>query len=51
MIELKNIHKQFDEKVILDDFSYQFENGQSYALTGMSGSGKTTLLNMNGRSE
>ncbi|CBL92558.1 peptide ABC transporter ATP-binding protein [Leuconostoc gasicomitatum] len=51
MIELKNIHKQFDEKVILDDFSYQFENGQSYALTGMSGSGKTTLLNMIGKIE
>ena len=45
-IELKNIHKQFDEKVILDDFSYQFENGQSYALTGMSGSGKTTAVNL-----
>lgn len=51
MIELKNIHKQFDEKVVLEDFSYQFENGQSYALTGMSGSGKTTLLNMIGKIE
>jgi len=51
MIELKNIHKQFDEKVVLEDFSYQFENGQSYALTGRSGSGKTTLLNMIGKIE
>lgn len=51
MIELKNIHKQFDEKVILDNFSYQFENGHSYALTGMSGSGKTTLLNIIGKIE
>lgn len=47
-IELKNLCKSFGEHVLFKDFSYLFENGKLYAITGKSGSGKTTLLNMIG---
>ncbi|MDR2660706.1 MAG: ATP-binding cassette domain-containing protein [Lactobacillaceae bacterium] len=45
-IELKRVTKEFDDNTIIDNFSYTFENGKSYALIGPSGSGKTTLLNI-----
>ena len=45
-IELKHIHKAFGNKVLFDDFSYGFEEGKIYAITGNSGTGKTTLLNI-----
>lgn len=51
MIELKNIVKKFDEKVVLNNFNYQFDEGKSYAIIGESGSGKTTLLNIIGKLE
>ncbi|MDD6712597.1 ATP-binding cassette domain-containing protein [Sharpea azabuensis] len=47
-IELRHIHKSFGSKVLFDDFSYVFEEGKIYAVTGDSGTGKTTLLNMIG---
>ncbi|TQC20426.1 ATP-binding cassette domain-containing protein, partial [Streptococcus agalactiae] len=51
MIELQNIDKKFADHVILEDFNYQFYEGESYALIGESGSGKTTLLNIIGKLE
>ena len=47
-IELRHIHKSIGSKVLFDDFSYVFEEGKIYAVTGDSGTGKTTLLNMIG---
>lgn len=46
MIEVKNISKSFDSKVILEPVSFRLENGKSYAIVGQSGVGKTTLLNI-----
>ena len=43
-VQLKNISIQFDNKVIIKNFSYMFEKGKIYALTGHNGAGKTTLL-------
>ena len=43
-LELKNISKKFDNKIILNDFSYSFESHGVYVLVGESGIGKTTLL-------
>ncbi|MGM9886913.1 MAG: putative bacteriocin export ABC transporter [Lactococcus sp.] len=51
MIELEDISKKIDDKIVLDHFEYQFEEGKSYALVGQSGSGKTTLLNIIGKLE
>ncbi len=41
---LKNICKKFGEKIIFDNFSYDFKSTGIYGLQGDSGRGKTTLL-------
>lgn len=46
MLELRNINKSFDEKVLFNNFSYSFNDSGIYALVGTSGIGKTTLLRM-----
>ncbi len=46
MIELKNIYKAFDDRVVVDDVSFVFETGKTNLIIGESGSGKTTLLKM-----
>jgi phospholipid/cholesterol/gamma-HCH transport system ATP-binding protein len=43
MIEIKNIHKQFGDRVILDDISAVMEAGKCNLIIGTSGSGKTVL--------
>lgn len=45
-LQLLNLKKQFDEKIILSDFSYSFSDTGLYVLAGESGKGKTTLLRM-----
>lgn len=45
-IELKHLHKQFDDKVVVDDFSYHFLKEQNVGFVGHNGCGKSTLLNM-----
>ena len=51
MIELRNINKGFDDRIVLDNLNYNFYEGNSYALIGASGAGKTTLLNIIGKLE
>ena len=46
MIKLNNVSKSFDGKIVIDDFSYIFEDGEKYALIAPSGLGKTTLINL-----
>lgn len=43
MIEIKNIKKSFDGKVILEDISAVMEAGKCNLIIGTSGSGKTVL--------
>ena len=43
MIEVKNISKAFEGKVIIDDISAQFRPGICNLIIGTSGSGKTVL--------
>ena len=44
MIELKNIHKTFDDREILKGISTVFEKGKTNLIIGQSGSGKTVLM-------
>lgn len=44
MIEIKNIKKSFDEKVILDGIDGTFEKGRMNLIIGASGTGKSVLL-------
>ncbi len=44
MIEVKNLTKKFDDKIVLDDVSVIFEQGKTNLIIGQSGSGKTVLL-------
>ncbi|MEZ5015874.1 MAG: ABC transporter ATP-binding protein [Flavipsychrobacter sp.] len=44
MIEVKNIHKSFGDKVVLDDVSSTMEPGKTNLIIGTSGSGKTVFI-------
>jgi phospholipid/cholesterol/gamma-HCH transport system ATP-binding protein len=44
MIEVKNLTKKFEDKIVLDDISVTFEQGKTNLIIGQSGSGKTVLL-------
>jgi phospholipid/cholesterol/gamma-HCH transport system ATP-binding protein len=44
MIEIKNLYKSFDGRIILKDISVSFKPGYTNLIIGGSGSGKTTLL-------
>jgi phospholipid/cholesterol/gamma-HCH transport system ATP-binding protein len=44
MIEVKNVHKAFGDRMVLNDISFVFETGKTNLVIGESGSGKTTML-------
>ncbi|MBR4279021.1 MAG: ATP-binding cassette domain-containing protein, partial [Clostridia bacterium] len=46
MIIVKDLHKSFGEKKVLDGFNASFEIGKVTCVMGESGGGKTTLLNL-----
>lgn len=48
MIEIKDLNKAFEDKIIFRDFNMTIEDGALLAVSGKSGSGKSTLLNMLG---
>lgn len=46
ILELRDINKSFGDKVLLKDFSYQFQRGEKIGIVGKNGVGKSTLLNI-----
>lgn len=52
ILELHKIGKSYGEKVILDNFSYNFQRKERLGIVGNNGTGKSTFLNMiQGREE
>jgi len=46
IVELHNISKNFGDKAILDNFSFNFKRGERIGIIGKNGTGKSTFLNM-----
>jgi ABC transport system ATP-binding/permease protein len=46
IIELHKLNKKFKEKIILDNYSYDFQRGERIGIIGKNGTGKTTFLNL-----
>lgn len=46
ILELENIKQSFDDKKIINDFTYVFKRGDRIGLAGKNGTGKSTLLNI-----
>ncbi len=46
MIFVKNLKKNYGEKIVLDDISFEVEEGTIFALLGENGAGKTTTVRM-----
>jgi tungstate transport system ATP-binding protein len=46
IIEIENIKKIYDDRLVIDIPNLEFESGMIYALVGPNGAGKTTLLRL-----
>lgn len=46
LLETKNVTKQFDGTIIIEDINIYLEKGEIVSLLGVSGVGKTTLFNI-----
>ncbi len=46
IIELHKISKKFNNHIILDNFSYDFQRGERIGIIGKNGTGKSTFLNL-----
>ena len=45
-IEVKNLTKSFKGKTVLDNVSFNVNNGEILAVVGLSGAGKSTILKL-----
>ena len=46
ILELHNVHKSFDDKVILNGMDYVFKRGERIGIIGKNGTGKSSFLNV-----
>lgn len=46
IIEIKNVTKRFNDKLVLDNISYQVNKGEIFGFIGPNGAGKSTLINI-----
>lgn len=46
ILEINNLHKSFDQKQIIKDFSHTFKKGERIGIVGPNGSGKSTFFKL-----
>ena len=46
MIEVKNIHKEFGDNLVLNDVSFNFKQGNTNLIIGESGSGTVSYTHL-----
>ena len=46
IVELHRLNKKFKDRVILDNFTYDFQRGERIGIIGKNGTGKSTFLNI-----
>jgi ATP-binding cassette subfamily F protein uup len=46
ILELYNVNKAYDDKVLIKNFSYKFQKGERVGIVGSNGSGKSTFLKL-----
>ncbi len=46
IIDIENINFKYNEKLIINDFSYSFNKGNVYWIKGNNGAGKSTLISL-----
>lgn len=46
MIKISNLTKRFNDKLVLDNISFEVEEGEIFGLIGPNGAGKSTLINI-----
>lgn len=46
IIEVENVTKRFDDKLVTDNISLNIEEGEIFGLLGPNGAGKSTLINI-----
>ncbi|RFZ90826.1 ATP-binding cassette domain-containing protein [Mucilaginibacter conchicola] len=46
IVDMRNVHIQYGDKVILDGINWQINPGERWALLGPNGAGKSTLLSL-----
>lgn len=46
IVEVKNLKKSFDDKIVINDFTYTFLKEDAVGIIGNNGEGKSTLLNL-----
>jgi len=46
IVELHSVSKKFGDKVILDNFNYNFNRGERIGIIGKNGTGKSSFLNI-----
>lgn len=46
IIKIENISKKFDDKLVLDNISFNVDKGEIFGLIGPNGAGKSTLINI-----
>ena len=45
-IKVSNITKRFNDKLVLDNISFEVKEGEIFGLIGPNGAGKSTLINI-----